>query len=498
NWRRWMDAGARGVWLEKIPLLLIAAAAGVVAFLAKQETGALKSIHQYGILGRLAQSVFALVFYLTKTLFPVRLSPLYEMPKELNPWALPFVISGVVVIAITVALIILRRRCPGGLAAWIFYIIVVGPVLGIFQSGPQMAADRYTYLSCMGWAVLAAGSLLYSWRLRRTMQMRLILVGLVNGLAIAAVIELGVATWTQTQIWHDSERLWKHALGIMPSGLAHFYLATALADLGRSDEAIEHFRKTLEIDPEHADSHYNLGKLLLRRGDFGESAEHFRRVLKLNPKDAGAFNGLGLISANKGQLDEAIGYFRRALELNPSDGGTHNNLAIALAAHGNTEEAILHFRRALEANPSDAATHSNLARALLQKGDTEGAVQHLRRALEINPKDAAIHSTLGMILARQGNLAEATRHFRSALEFNSNDPGTHVNLAVTLARQNDVEGAAKHFQEALRLRPDLAEAHAGLARVLAMQGKTDEAVRHYQQALAILKSQSQAAGASKQ
>jgi len=492
---KWLNSDGRRVLFEKVPFLILGLAAGVIALLAQHEARALRSIDQYGVAERVAQSLFALVFYLTKTIIPLDLSPLYEMPKELNPWAPPFVISGVVVIGLTTALFFARRRWPAGLAAWIFYILVVGPVLGIFQSGPQMAADRYTYLACMGWAVLLGAGLLYGWQIWSGMRMRVLIFSLVDGLVVAAVVALGFVTWKQTQIWHDSERLWKRALEIMPSGLAHFYLATALADMGRSDEAIEHFRQTLEIDPSHADSHYNLGKLLLRRGDLEESAAHLRRVVELNPKDAGAYNGLGLIAAQKGQLDEAIGYFRRALELNPSDGGTHNNLAIALAGRGSIKEAILHFRRALDVNPKDVATHSNLARALLQEGDIEGAVQHLRWALELNPRDAAIHGTLGMILARRGDLAEATRQFRSALEINSQDPAIHSNLAITLARQHDLQGAAKHFQEALRLQPDLAEAHAGLARVLAMQGKTDEAVRHYQQALQILKSQRQGSGA---
>jgi hypothetical protein len=43
-------------------------------------------------------------------------------------------------------------------------LVVLAPVLGIAQSGPQLVATRYTYLSCLGWAILGGGLLSYSLR----------------------------------------------------------------------------------------------------------------------------------------------------------------------------------------------------------------------------------------------------------------------------------------------------------------------------------------------
>src|SRR5881396_3273119 len=97
---------------------------------------------------------------------PVNLSPLYELPPTVNPWAPPFLLSYGVVVAITALVLALRRRVPGLPAAWMAYVVVLLPVLGIFQSGPQIAADRYTYLAGLGWAILASAGLLAAWRRR--------------------------------------------------------------------------------------------------------------------------------------------------------------------------------------------------------------------------------------------------------------------------------------------------------------------------------------------
>src|SRR5207249_1265390 len=104
-----------------------------------------------------------LSFYPEKMVAPLNLSPLYMLPAKVNPWETPFVLSYGVVVGLTAIVLALRRRVPGVPAAWVAYIVVLLPVLGIFQSGPQIAADRYTYLAGLGWATLAGAGVLWCW-----------------------------------------------------------------------------------------------------------------------------------------------------------------------------------------------------------------------------------------------------------------------------------------------------------------------------------------------
>src|SRR5881628_2919904 len=138
------------------------------------------------------------------------------------------------VLAITVLVLALRRRVPGLPAAWVTYIVVLLPVLGIFQSGSQIAADRYTYLAGLGWAILAGAGLLSCWHATRF---------LIPGCAVCLLVGLGVLTWNQAQIWHDSEKLWSHAAAIDPgSPVGQYSLGLALARQRKLTEAIEHFK----------------------------------------------------------------------------------------------------------------------------------------------------------------------------------------------------------------------------------------------------------------
>src|SRR5438552_1214159 len=268
----WWSAPARRVYVEKIPFVLLAAAASVIAFMAQFSAQTAASLAQLSVLGRLAVSAYGLSFYLGKLVVPVNLSPLYELPPTVNPGALPFILSYGLVLAITALVLVLRRRVPGLLATWLAYIVVLLPVLGIFQIGLQIAADRYTYLAGLGWAILAGAGLLSCWRTSRGSKTGTPAALLVAGVAICVVVGLGVLTWNQVQVWRDSERLWAHALAIDPD--------SPVAQQGKLAEAIEHFQEALRIKPDDALAHTNLGLALTLQGKLAEAFEHLQRGAK--------------------------------------------------------------------------------------------------------------------------------------------------------------------------------------------------------------------------
>src|SRR5437660_4904738 len=272
---------------------------------------------QLSPLSRLGVSVYGLSFYLWKTVAPVNLSPLYELPPAVNPWAPPFIVSYGVVVAITAIVLALRRRMPGLPAAWGAYIVVLLPVLGIFQSGPQIAADRYTYLAGLVWAILAVDGLMSCWRSARRSKKG---TWLLAGIALCVVVGLGVFTWNQVQIWHDSERLWTHVLAVDPqSSIAENNLGGARADQKKPAEAIEHYQRALQIRPEYAQAHYNLGVALAQQGKPAEAIEHYRQALRIKPDDALAHINWGVELAQQAKLAEAIEHLRRGLRIQHED-----------------------------------------------------------------------------------------------------------------------------------------------------------------------------------
>jgi hypothetical protein len=129
---------------------------------------------------------------------------------------------------VTAVILLLRRRWPWLLAGWATYVIILLPVVGFVKHGGQMAADRYTYLSCIGWAVLLGAGLTRIWQraeesaaLRRT-------GATAAGLAAAISVGLGVMTWRQVPVWKDSVAVWSAMIERNPRWWMGYYNAAKL------------------------------------------------------------------------------------------------------------------------------------------------------------------------------------------------------------------------------------------------------------------------------
>jgi protein O-mannosyl-transferase len=412
----WFGPRTRNVWREKIPFFVLALGAGAIALVAQYQSGAIRALEQHGTASRLGQSLYGLVFYLWKTILPLNLSPLYEIGGDLEPWQGRFLIAGCIVLTISLVLCVLRRRWPAVLASWLSYVIILAPTLGFAQSGPQLVADRYTYVACLSWAILAGGGILY---LKRRWNKG----GIVSGsLALASACSLiilayfGVLTWRQTQIWKDSERLWRHALSIQKESIfAHNNLGMALAEQDKLDEAIAEFREVLRIDPEDADGRHNLGNALARKGRLGEAIVQFHEALRIHPGYAKAHYDLGNALARQGELDSAVVHLRQALRYAPRDASAHYNAGRILLEQRKLEEATDHFRQALRIDATHVKARYYLAVTLVGQGDVEGAGKEFQETLRIEPNLAEAHAGLARALSAQGKKDEAVQHYQEAV-----------------------------------------------------------------------------------
>ncbi len=381
--KEWLGPEFQSVLREKVPFLLLALVFGAVALFAQHEAGALTTLEGYGVGARLAQALFGIAFYLWKSVLPLSLSPLYELPVPFNPWSRPFVLSGFAVLAISAGLYRFRHAWPAGLAVWIYYILLLAPVSGVAQSGPQLAADRYTYLSCLGWALLGAAGLIYGWG--KLDWKRSLALSATAGLALLA---FGVLTWKQTLVWRDSETLWQHVLSvsensIFKSSFAHYNLGAIRAGRGELEEAIGYYRRSLELYPAFPKAHYDLAVALTRQGQLEQALVQYRQTLELAPDHFKAHINLGNLLAGQGQLADAIDHYREALKIEPDSANALYNLGLALLAQGDWKEAIVYFRRAVRIQPDFAEAHEKLGVALLQAGRKGEAVEHYEEAVRI-------------------------------------------------------------------------------------------------------------------
>jgi len=402
----WWSASARQVYREKIPFVLLAGVTSAVAFAALSHSPAMASLDTVSPLGRLMISGYSLGFYLWKTLAPLNLSPMYPLSIKSTTFISGYLILALISVVLT---FVLRHRLPGLLAAFLAYVVILLPVIGIVQNGPQIAADRYTYISCLGWAILAGAGIFYCWQPLVRKRIGLGTFAFTNGVAAVVVVALGGLTWKQAQVWHDPETLWRHTISVVAeSKVVHNNLGSALFDRGKIGEAIKHFRQALRINPDYALAHYNLGSAMLERGELGEAIKHFRQTLRINPDYAEAHHNLGNAMFGQGKLEEAVKHYRQTLRINPAYAEAHHNLGSAMAKRGELGEAIKHYRQALRINPDYAEAHNNLGVAFLTNGKLTEANEHFCQAIRLGY--ASAQQNLSQALALHGKREDAVKH----------------------------------------------------------------------------------------
>jgi Tfp pilus assembly protein PilF len=163
----------------------------------------------------------------------------------------------------------------------------------------------------------------------------------------------------------------------------HNDLGNALRALERWPEAIDAYRRAVDLRPDFVAAWHNLGATWSEILEFGKAEQCFRKSIEIDPKFADAYSGLGPALMGQQRFDEAIESLERALRLAPDSAAAHTNLANALRSLGRLEEASAQFARAIQIAPDLAAAHWNYAWLLLSQGRLAEGWEHYEWRLAI-------------------------------------------------------------------------------------------------------------------
>ena len=98
---------------------------------------------------------------------------------------------------------------------------------------------------------------------------------------------------------------------------------------GRYDEAIDYYRKAIEINPDFGNAHANLGVTYMNKGNLNEALSTLQKALALDAQNAGTNYNLGLVYDKMGRTDDAIASYEKSIAINPSFPNAYQNLGIA-------------------------------------------------------------------------------------------------------------------------------------------------------------------------
>jgi tetratricopeptide (TPR) repeat protein len=380
--------------VEKIPLFVLGAISAVVTLQAQRAGHAVRTVIEYSLGSRVETAIVSYVWYLRDAFVPWHLALIY--PHEdglLAIWKV--LLAATVLTAVSVLVIINRKRAPYLLFGWLWFLCTLVPMIGLIQVGVQARADRYMYVSLIGILVAAiwgCAELFARYDISRVL--------MPSAFAVMLLI-LSTATFQQVAHWHDSETLWNYTIAVTGRNfMAEDNLAQELAHQGRTQDAMVHFKNTLNqynwgpsdlitfgmyeqnhgyasdsvkqyeralrnaTDPNiRAIALSNMGSAYLDMKDPGNAQENFDKALQAEPNNVPALIGSGLIAQKSGNLPLAITEYTKAVSIKPTDLG-YALLARALEQSGRISDANTAYTQAQKLSPDMDSTRSTVDRLL--------------------------------------------------------------------------------------------------------------------------------------
>ncbi len=343
------------LFLEKVPFFVIAVVSGIMAIIAQQTLRG----HTFPFLKNILIAIYVFIFYIYKIIFPVQLYAFYPFPTGItNRLPPPFFITPIILVLLIWAVVYSRRYTNKIAFGGLFFAITILPVTQLIPvAGPEIAANRYTYIPSIGILFIAA-YLLYQLLRNRLVSIRVIT--LMGFIAVAGYFS--IRTYHRCGIWKDSITLWSEVLKNFPKS-PHAYNQRGLGYLERERyiEAIDDFTRAININPDFVGSYNNRGIAYRALGRYGLAYNDFSDAVMLDSNFVDAYYNRGNLYMKIGEYDSAIDDYSRVIGIRPDYFDAYINRGNAYGRKGSYELAIEDYNRVLGRAPNNRQALYNRA-----------------------------------------------------------------------------------------------------------------------------------------
>ena len=260
---------------------------------------------------------------------------------------------------------------------------------------------------------------------------------------------------------------------------AWFDLGFVYNALGRREDSMNAYRKSVAAKPDVFESNLNLGLMLARAGRL-EAAEFLRAATKLTPTDhlaegrERAWLSLGHVLESS-KPEEALEAYRQAATLQSKDPEPHIAAGLLLERRNDLGEAEKQYQQVLALDPQSAEALTALANIYMRAKRLPEAESVLRQLAAERPEDAGVHLQLGRVLAAANKTDQAITELETGLKLSPGDQEAQRDLAELFTSAGNCEPAEPLYRALLGQNPKDAELHHSHGQCLMKQKKFPEA-----------------------
>lgn len=420
--------------IEKIPLFIIVIVVCVMTIMQNRTFGALISLEDFPVDIRIGNAVVSYAKYVWMMFWPHPLVVFYPHPgRSLPLWQIN--IAGIFILAVTLGIMRTLRTHPYLSVGWLWFLGTLLPVIGLFQSGTQELADRFTYVPLLGLFFGIAWTIASLFNDRR--HQKPILIAIV-GLMIPLMI---IKSYDQTRLWKNSITLFEYTLkNTDDSFLVNKAMAEELFRMGDIEKGIVHFKEAGRINPLFPSDLF-IGNSLFFQKKYEQAIFHYRKALVRKPT-ADIYRNIGHAYHRLKKLSKTISYYQKALEMK-ENADIHYDLAMTYEETHQVNQAIKHYRKALALKPLFPESHFNLGNIYYEKRELDLAINHYRMAIHQKPDYAGAHNNLANVMLNVNRLDEAIAHYNRALQIDPGFEAAKRNRHIALQKQKAQSNSSK-------------------------------------------------------
>jgi len=367
--------------LEKIPLLIISLAFGILTLASQYNVGALGEKQVYTVFQKLLFASYSLLVYLVKAIIPVHLSTFYPYPDVKEMPAL-FYVAPFIVLGIIATVIIYFRRNRTLVFGLLFFLVNVAMVLQLISFGNAILAERYTYVPYIGlFFIIGSGmSFLMRTKEKKILQWKTPALILLFLFATTAAI----CTFQRNKVWKDSETLWGDVIEKFPgNSIGYYNRGVYYSTTSQYDKAIPDYTKAISIRANYYESYYNRAQAYRLTGQDHKAIPDYSQAMTIRPNEIKPHLNISVAYSNVNEYAKALEECNKAVQLQPENYETWQFRANAYFYLKEFKSAITDYSKTIELNPGYADAWFNRAVAYGKLGDKKNALHDLLKSQEL-------------------------------------------------------------------------------------------------------------------
>jgi serine/threonine protein kinase/tetratricopeptide (TPR) repeat protein len=209
----------------------------------------------------------------------------------------------------------------------------------------------------------------------------------------------------------------EHALAITPQlAEGHTCLGKVFASTGRYEDAVQQFRRSLELDHNSDETLRSLADAHQKLGQPAAAEEAYRKAVSLRPNYWAVYSAFGTFYYNQARFADATGMFKKAIQLAPLNYSGYLNLGAAYSQLDRYQEAVEALKQSIAVRPNFEA-YGNLGAVYFYMRRYSDSAESLQQALKIDPQDWLNWGNLGDALIQiPTRRAEARNAYQKAID----------------------------------------------------------------------------------